>query len=118
MLILDDDTIKQLKENGMPPEQEIVVRHLMYFGPLPDGLLKQVNDEKWTTLFWSASEIAETEAAEDPDCRFERWSVDDAPHLTSGARNMITKLMRLDPGQRASIEEVLQHPWWSWAESN
>lgn len=112
MLILDDDTIEQLKENGVPLEQEIVVRHLMYFGPLSDGLLKHVNDEKWATLFRAASEIAEAEATEDPDCRFERWSVDDAPRLDSDARNMITKMTRLDPGQRASIDEILNHSWW------
>lgn len=112
MLILDDDTIKQLKENGMPPEQEIVVRLFMYFGPLPDGLLKHVHDEKWTTLFRAASEIAETEAAEDPGCRFGRWSVDDAPHLTSEAKDLIANMTRLDPAQRAGIGKVLKHPWW------
>lgn len=112
MLILDDETIQQLKESGMPPEQEIVVRHFMYFGPLPDGLLTHVNDEKWTTLFRAASEIAETEAAEDPACRFERWSVDDAPHLTPEAKDMISNMMRLDPTKRASIDVVLKDPWW------
>lgn len=116
MLILDDDTIKQLKENGMPPEQEIVVRHFMYFGPLPDGLLKHVDDEKWTILFRAASEIAETEAAEDPDCRFERWPVDHAPHLTQEAKNIITNMTRLDLAQRANIDEALKHPWWRLAE--
>lgn len=109
---MDEDTIRELKENGMPPEQEIVVRHFMYFGPLPEGPLKHVDDEKWTMLFRAASEIAETEAAEDPDCRFERWSVDDAPHLTSEAKDMITNMTRLDPAQRPSIDEVLKHPWW------
>lgn len=112
MLIMDDDTAKELKENGIPPEQEIVVRHLLYFGPLPDGLLSHVNDEKWTTLFRAASEIAETEASEDPGCRFERWSVDNALHLTLEAKNMITDMTRLDPAQRPSIDEVLRHPWW------
>lgn len=97
----------------MPPEQEIVVRHFMYFGPLPDGLLKHVDDEEWTMLFRAASEIAEAEAAEDPDCRFERWPVDDVPHLTPEAKNMITNMTRLDPAQRANIGEVLEHPWWS-----
>lgn len=111
-MTLDNETIKQLKENRIPPEQEIVVRHFMYFGPLPDGLLQHVNDEKWTSLFRAASEIAETEAAEDPDCRFERWSVGDAPHLTSDARNMIANMTRLDPAQRVDIDVVLQHPWW------
>jgi hypothetical protein len=39
-LILDDDAIKELKENGIPPEQEIVVKYLMYFGPLPNGAIE------------------------------------------------------------------------------
>lgn len=112
MLILNDDTIKQLSENGIPPEQEMVIRHFMYFGPLPDGLLRHVDDEKWTTLFRAASEIAETEATEDPDCRFECWSVENAPHLTPEAKNMITHMTRLDPAQRTNIGEVLKHPWW------
>lgn len=112
MIILDDDTIRDLKEHGVSPEQEIVVRHFMYFGPLPEGLLRHVDDEKWSKLFHLASDIAETEAAEDPDCRFERWSVDDAPHLTPEAKDMIFKMTRLDPAQRDSIDEVLEHPWW------
>ncbi|KAI3400755.1 hypothetical protein diail_1964 [Diaporthe ilicicola] len=112
MLILDNDTIKQLKENGMPPEQEIVVRHFMYFGPLPNALLSHVCDEQWTTLFREASEMAEIEAAEYPNWRFERWSEDDAIHLTPEAKSMITHMVRLDPAQRASIDEVLKHPWW------
>lgn len=112
MLILDDETIQQLKENSMPPEQEIVGRHFMYFGPLPDGLLKHVSDEKWTTLFRAASEIAEAEAAEDPGCRFGLWSMDDAPHLTAEAKKMIINMVQLDPNQRPSIDTVLKDPWW------
>lgn len=90
MLILDDETIEQLKVNGMPHEQEIVVRHFMYFGPLPSGLLKLVDDRKWTMLSLAASEIAETEAAEDPDCKFERWPVDYAPYLTPEANMQLS----------------------------
>lgn len=112
MLILDDDIIKELKENGIPPEKEILIRHLMYFGPLPHGLLKHVNDETWTGLYRAASEIAEIGVGEDPDCRFERWSADDAPYLTQDAKSMIANMTRLDPAQRASIDEVLKNPWW------
>lgn len=112
MILLDEGSIREMKEHGVSPEQEIVVRHFMYFGPLPEGLLRHVDDENWTTLFKAASEIAETEAAKDPDCRFELWSVSEAPHLTPEAKDMISKMTRLDPAQRVGIEEVLEHSWW------
>lgn len=113
MLILNDDTIKELKEHGMPPEQEIVVRHFMYFGPLPEALLTHVDDEKWIPALRGGSEIAELAVADDPDIRFERWTTDDAVHLTPSAKDMIARMTRLDPAQRASIDEVLGHPWWA-----
>ncbi|KAG8162571.1 hypothetical protein KVR01_008336 [Diaporthe batatas] len=112
MLILDDETIQQLRDEGIPSRLEIVVRHFMYFGPLPDGLLEHVDDDDWTRLFRLASELAETGAAEGPACRFEQWSVDNAPHLTPAAKDMIKNMMRLDPAQRVSIDRVLEHPWW------
>lgn len=112
MLILDDETIRSLKESGLPVETEVVVRHFLYFGPLPEGLLKHVNDDTWDTLYKSASEIAEAEAAGDPDARFERWSTDIVPHLTPGAQEMISKMTYLDPGRRATIEEVMRSSWW------
>lgn len=112
MIILDDDSIEALKEGGVPPAQELVVRHFMYLGRLPEGLLRHVDDPKWNTLFQAASEIAKTEAQEDPTCRSERWPVENAPHLTPEAKDMIAKMMRLDPAQRPSVGTVLGHPWW------
>lgn len=112
MIVFDDDTMKALKQHNVSPEQEIVVRHFTYFGPLPKGLLRHVDDEKWTTLFNIASEIADAEAAKDPDCRFERWSFEDTPQLTTEAKDMIARMMRLDPAQRATVNETLSHPWW------
>ncbi|KAJ4415389.1 hypothetical protein N0V82_007384 [Gnomoniopsis sp. IMI 355080] len=112
MIILDNESIRALKENGVPPEQEIVVRHFMYFGPLPEGLLRHVDDSTWSTLFRAASEIAETEAEEDPGCRFERWPVVNASDLTVQAKDMIYNMTRLDPARRVSIEDVLTHSWW------
>ncbi|KAJ4392264.1 hypothetical protein N0V93_005889 [Gnomoniopsis smithogilvyi] len=112
MIIMDDDLVEGLRENGLPPELEIVVRHFMFFGPLPEGLLRHVDDGKWTELFQSASEIAETEAAENPDNRFGRWSAKHATHLTPEAKDMISRMTRLDPAERANIDEILQHTWW------
>lgn len=107
MLILDDETIRSLKENVLPVETEAVLRHFIYFGPLPEELLKHVNDDTWDTIYKSASEIADTEAAGDPDARFERWSSDIVPHLTPGAKEMISKMTYLGPGRRATIDEVM-----------
>lgn len=51
-------------------------------------------------------------AKEDPELRFERLPVKNAPDLTSEAKDMATKMMRLDPAQRVTIDTVLAHPWW------
>lgn len=118
MLILDAATIKNLRDHGMPAEQEIVVRHFLYFGPLSEGQLNHVADEMWHTLFTSAASIAEEEAIDDPDAKFERWPKDIAPHLTPEAKDMIIKMTRLDPAERATIDEVLEHPWWSMGVHN
>jgi serine/threonine protein kinase len=44
-LLLND--YQELVKSGISPEQEILVRHFSYFGPVSDGLLKQVNSEDW-----------------------------------------------------------------------
>lgn len=115
MLILDDDAINALRQAEVPFQQEIVVRHLLYFGPLPKGLLEHVSDEKWGTLFNLASEMAEISALDDPDARLKRWPKDVAPHMCSEAKDMVTKMTNLDPAARTTIDEVLDHPWWRMA---
>lgn len=103
---------EELKQNNIIPEQEILVRHLCYFGPLPEGLLKQVNDEKWCKLLMLASEMSEDLAREDPTARFGQWPQDFAPKLTREAMSMISTMTNLDPAARSTIDEVLEHPWW------
>lgn len=112
MIVLDNDVIKEMKELNLSVEQEIVVRHFMYFGPLPQGLIRHINDDTWANLFNIASEVADAEAADDPNCRFERWSFEDTPHLTTEAKGIIAKMTRLDPAERATIDEILNHSWW------
>lgn len=112
MLIPDDEAMKVLKENSMPPRAEILFRHFMFFGPLPEALLRHVDDEKWIRMFRSASELAEIGATDDPDLRFERWSVENVPRFTPEAKDMVSKMIRLDPAGRAGIKEILEHQWW------
>ncbi|PSR76130.1 kinase-like domain-containing protein [Coniella lustricola] len=83
ILILDNEIIQGLKDNGMPD-----------------------------VLYKSASEITDAEAVDDPDARFERWSRDIAPHLDSDAKKMILQMVNLDPLKRATIQEILHSSWW------
>lgn len=71
-----------------------------------------IDDPEWTTLFQEASKMAEKGVKEDPKLRIERWPVENAPDLTLEAKDIVTKMMRLDPAQRVSIDTVLAHPWW------
>ncbi|XMA19890.1 hypothetical protein WAI453_012681 [Rhynchosporium graminicola] len=70
LLVLKD--YQALVKNGVTPEQEILHRHLLYFGPLPEGLLQQVKDESWCDALKKLSELAEITVADDPGVRFEQ----------------------------------------------
>jgi hypothetical protein len=61
------------------------VKSYLYFGPVSDGLLKQVSSEDWCNALRGASEIAEEAVKEQPELRFERWGKE----LGSEAQNMI-----------------------------
>lgn len=110
LLVLKD--YQALAENGITPEQEILHRHLLYFGPLPDGLLKQVKDESWCDALKKLSEMAEVTVNDDPGVRFEHWGEDVAPDLSPEATNMISGMTNLDPAARTTIDELLKHQWW------
>jgi hypothetical protein len=70
-LLLHD--YQKLARMGTRPEQEIMTRHFSYFGPVPEGLLKQVNSENWSNALNGASEMAEEAVKEQPELRFEDW---------------------------------------------
>ncbi|KAI0847741.1 kinase-like domain-containing protein [Daldinia vernicosa] len=106
LLLLDD--YQELVKNNIRPEQEILVRHFSYFGLVPEGLLKQVNNENWSNALKGASEIAEEAVKDQPERRFERWGEELGPE----AQNMISGMTNPDPAARLTIEQVLAHQWW------
>jgi hypothetical protein len=75
-LLIND--YQELVKSGIRPEQEILIRHFSYFGPVSDGLLKQVKNEDWCNALSGASEIDEA-VKEQPELRFERWGRSLAP---------------------------------------
>ncbi|KAL2060791.1 hypothetical protein VTL71DRAFT_8843 [Oculimacula yallundae] len=110
LLVLKD--YQELVGHGVMPEQEILHRHLLYFGPLPEGLLRQINDESWCEALQKLAEMAELTVDIDPGVRFKYWGEDIAPNLSPGAKSMISRMTNLDPAARPIIDEVLKHEWW------
>ncbi|AEO62063.1 hypothetical protein MYCTH_2312992 [Thermothelomyces thermophilus ATCC 42464] len=106
LLLLDD--YQELAKHGISPEQEILVRHFSYFGPVTEGLLRQVDSEDWCNALKGASEMAEVAVKEQPELRFEWWGKELGPE----AQNMISGMTKMDPMARMTIDEVLAHPWW------
>jgi hypothetical protein len=106
MLLLDD--YQELVKLGITPEQEILTRHFTYFGPVHDGLFKQVNDEDWVKALKGASEMSELAVEDQPQMRFKRWGVE----LGDQAVDMISGMTNPDPTARLTINQVLAHPWW------
>ena len=105
-LLIND--YQELVKSGIRAEQEILIRHFSYFGPVSDGLLKQVNNEDWGNALCGASRLAEEAVKEQPELRFERWGKE----LGSEAQNMISGMTYPDPTARTTIDQVLTHRWW------
>ncbi|KAH4235072.1 hypothetical protein HBI06_059500 [Parastagonospora nodorum] len=99
---------QELAKLGITPEQEILTRHFSYFGSANDGLLKQIDSEKWSKALKLASQMAELAVEDQPEMRFDVWGQE----LGSGAQDMIAGMMKPDPRARATIDDVLAHSWW------
>lgn len=105
-LLLND--YKQLAARGISAEQEILTRHFTYFGPVPEGLYRQVNDKNWSEAMKEASEVADLAAKDQPELRFTWWSQE----LGAAAQDIISGMTNLDPAARITIDHILSHRWW------
>ncbi|KAF2501016.1 kinase-like protein [Lophium mytilinum] len=106
LLLLND--YEELVKHGISAEQEVLTRHFAYFGPLPEGLLKHVNDEDWCNALKGASELAEKAVEDQPEMRFEHWGRELGPEI----QTMISGMTNLDPTARTTMEQVLMHQCW------
>ncbi|KAI1509053.1 SPS1, serine threonine protein kinase [Pyrenophora tritici-repentis] len=109
VLLIND--YQDLVKLGISPEQEILTRHFLYFGPANKGLLNQIASEKWTKALGLASKMAELAVQDQPEMSFEVWGQE----LGSEAYNMISRMTKPDPTARSTIHEVMAHPWWQEA---
>ena len=83
---------------------------LSAFGPLPDALVKHVNDREAGALLkglWQA--ISEDE----PNESFEQWSEEMFPNLDNKAKKLILKIINLDSAKRALMSDIMTDPYWN-----
>ncbi|KAK5093980.1 hypothetical protein LTS08_008764 [Lithohypha guttulata] len=100
---------EQLQKEGTEPDQVIWYKLLSVFGPLPPELVTHVNDEDWGELFTALSLVV---AHEDPSARFEQWGKDVFPNLDPETKRVLSRMTNLDPKRRATMDEILEDPWW------
>ncbi|TID18376.1 putative serine/threonine protein kinase [Venturia nashicola] len=92
------------------PEYVILFKLLSAFGPLPDGLVKHVNDagsEELMRALWQ--NILEDENNE----TFDSWSSDTFPNLDNEAKRLILRMTNLDPAKRASMSDIMADTYWN-----
>lgn len=49
LLLEDKEVVAELAELGIAPHEDILTRHFTYFGPVNEGLLKQVDSRAHST---------------------------------------------------------------------
>lgn len=106
--MLDASTHQSLVKDRISPEQEILLRHFAYFGPVSEGLLQRIDSEVWATALKGASRGAEMAVKDEPGRRFEVWG----QHFGLEAQSMISGMTAIDPATRITIDRVLAHRWW------
>lgn len=107
LLLEDKKVLAELAELGMTPHEDILTRHFTYFGPVNEGLLKQVDSREHSTLK-KASATAELAVKNQPELRFEVWGKE----LGEAALDMISGMTKPDPTARLTVDQVLRCSWW------
>ncbi|KAM5442569.1 hypothetical protein MferCBS31731_002448 [Microsporum ferrugineum] len=103
---------EQLRKDEVDPELEIMGRLIAFFGPVPDELVTHVQHEEWGRVMSVLSESTMDGGPVGPG-RFAKWAEKEYPNLDSEAKRMLLRLMNLGPSKRATMEEILEDPWWN-----
>jgi serine/threonine protein kinase len=95
----------RLRAKGIAPEVEILSRCITFFGPVPSGLVRHVDDEYWEAVFLRLCQGA---ALEPYVPRFEEWDEDYCRNLEPETNRLIARMTNLDPAARPSMCEVAE----------
>lgn len=91
------------------PEVVVLFKLLLTFGPLPDALVKHVDDAKAGKLL---ADLWQTVKENDVKGNFADWTEDDFPNLTDEAKRLILRMTNLDPAKRATMSGILEDGYW------
>lgn len=105
-----DDFDKIAAQANMLPEELALTTILEFFGPLTPGFLEHTCDEKWQNALKRLQEMIEENY--DPKHRFEAWTLEDFPRMTPEVKDLVGRIVKLDPKERPSMRQVMQHPSW------
>ena len=111
-MIPREEDLEELAKTNNGLLLEVLFRHFNYFGPLPRALLEHINDEKRSEFLRIASELSDETVREDPGLRLEQWPEGTIPHIDLVGKSLISRMSKLDPAARATMDEVLEHSWW------
>ena len=91
------------------PEVVVLFKLLSTFGPLPDALLKHVDDAKAGELL---TDLMQAVKENEVNGEFANWTEDVFPNLTVDAKRLIVRMTNLDPAQRAAMSEIMKDSYW------
>jgi serine/threonine protein kinase len=97
------------RDEGISPEDEVLKRMIMYFGPVTLGLLEHVNDDQWCSAM---IKLNSSFNIDNPARPFSLWDERGFPGLESDFKRLVGRMMALDPAERATVNELLEDPWW------
>lgn len=92
------------------PEVVVLFKLLSTFGPLPDALVKHVNDEEAGKLLnglWQALRENEIKG------HFAEWPENLFSNLNVEAKKLILRMTNLDPARRAPISDIITDAYWN-----
>jgi hypothetical protein len=88
----------------------ILYRLLSAFRPLPDALVKHVNDEEAGAFLRDLRQAIAEDESNEP---FEQWSEEMFPNLNQEAKSFILRMTNLDPAKRALMSDINIDPNWN-----
>jgi hypothetical protein len=87
------------------PEVVVLFKILSTFGPLPDALIKHVDDAKAGELL---TDLWQAVKENDVDGDFADWTEDVFPNLTDEAKRLILRMANLDPAKKTTMSEIVK----------
>jgi hypothetical protein len=96
-------------ELNTEPEVVVLFKLLLTFGPLPDILIKHVDDAKAGELLTDLWQVVKENEV---NGNFADWTEDVFLNLTDEAKRLILRMTNLDPAKRETMSEIVKDIYW------